>query len=84
MAIFAVFGSSDPDKLNASITSKFSESYSVGYGQWLVSESSATTQEISEKIGDKGETGSFIVIPVNNYWGRHSANTWEWIQGRGI
>lgn len=84
MAIFAVFGSGDPEKLNESITKNFNDFYQVGSGQWLISEPSATTKEVSGKIGDNGETGTFIVVPVNNYWGRHAANTWEWIKGRGI
>jgi hypothetical protein len=83
MAIFAVLGSNEPEKLKAIIEDKFPENLEFSKGQWFVSASKATTQEVSERIGDNGENGIFIVIPVNNYWGLHSNHTWEWLEKKG-
>lgn len=84
MATFVVLGSSNPEKLDKSINENFPERYSLGVGQWLVAvESTLTTKEVSELIDGNGAAGSFVVFPVNNYWGRHSPNTWEWIQKKG-
>lgn len=83
MAIFAVIGSNQPEKLDEIIKNNFHDHYALGNGQWLVAEPKATTQEVSAKIGDEGENGIFIVIPVNNFWGRHYSTTWEWLQQKG-
>lgn len=83
MAIFAVLGSNEPEKLSEIIKDKFPEHLALGDSQWLVSDQKATTQEVSERIGDNGDNGVFIVIPVNNYWGCHYNHTWEWIATRG-
>ena len=83
MAIFAVFGSSNPNLLDEAMV-EFEDVYKITPGQWLVSETHMTTKEVSAKIDDTGNKGNFIVVPVTNYWGRHPADTWEWIRVRGL
>lgn len=80
MAVFAVLGSDEPEKLDSKIKSVFEDSLHLGTGQWLISEPKLTTKEVSLKIGDDGSMGTFVVVPVNNYWGRHYSATWEWLQ----
>lgn len=83
MAIFAVVGSDQPEKLEAIIKEKFPDQYcNIGIGQWFIYTEKMTTQEAAEAIGIDGNQGKLIVIPVSNYWGFHFNNTWEWLEKR--
>lgn len=86
MAIFAVIGSDEPEKLEKRIHEEFPEQYyMIGEGQWFVS-GQLTTKEVYDKITQEGtpqeDLFRFIIIPVPNYWGWHSNDTWEWLHVR--
>jgi hypothetical protein len=79
MAIYALVGSDSPTLLESAVKKHFPEHFQIGDGQWLV-KASLTTKEVSDKVGDDGQTGMFITIPVTNFWGYHNVDTWEWIK----
>lgn len=84
MALFVVLGTPPTTPLEQSIQSAFSGDYkTLGTAQWLVSAAGLTTQEITEKLGAaNGEKGEVFVASVQNVWGWHRAEVWEWIQAR--
>lgn len=52
-------------------------------GEWLVSYS-GTSQQLSDEVGiSESPDGSAIVLNFSAYYGRASANIWEWIKENG-
>ena len=84
MGIFLVTATGDQNKVEASVKSTFpDEHYAVPNNTaWFVV-FRGTTVELSEKLGlTSGKSGSAVVIPVNNYYGRASKDMWEWLASR--
>lgn len=83
MTVFAVMSQSE--EIGGQITAIYPEdSYKVGYGQWLVSDSSATARAVSEKLGlVKGSPySSTLVVGISSYYGLHSTEMWDWIKAK--
>jgi len=55
-------------------------------GHWFVA-STGTAEEVSDRLGisaDKpDDVRTAIVLGVSGYWGRESANIWEWLTANG-
>ncbi|WP_430454977.1 hypothetical protein [Rheinheimera sp.] len=83
MAIYAVIGSDDPEKLGEHLINKFgsSEVLSISNGQWLLS-TQQTTNEVFAHIGEDGENGDFLLFPVKHYAGFQEASVWEWLESK--
>lgn len=86
MAIYAIIGSDEPEKLEKRVQAEFPDQfYRIDEGQFFVS-GQLTTKEAYDKITREGtldeDVFRFIVIPVSNYWGYHSNDTWEWLHVR--
>jgi hypothetical protein len=80
MAIFAVFGASDPEILDNLIAVNFDHKFKLNDGEWFVSvEPGTTTKEVASKISSDGSAGRCVIVPVTNYWGWHTSDTWEWL-----
>jgi len=59
-------------------------SLKVGDNSWfIITPSTTTTKELSDKIGiTGGEVSTGIIVRVENYWGNTSKATWEWITAK--
>ncbi len=48
-------------------------------GEWLV-EYEGTTKQLSDELGiSNDKDSSTIVLAISGFWGRSSANHWEWL-----
>lgn len=83
MAIFVVFGVTNPTAVGAAIKREFpGDHFEVRPGEWLIS-SPLTAIEVSNKLGiTKGENGSAIIFAMSSYYGRASNAVWDWIKSR--
>ena len=81
MSIFVIFRVADPAKVEAALEAHFPAKHmKVREGQYLVS-GTGTAQAISDKLGlSEGELGSGIIFKMSNYFGRASAEIWDWIK----
>ena len=84
MTVFVVLGTAPTTPLEQAIQTAFpGNSKKIGTGQWLVSATGMTTQEITEKLGaEAGDKGKVFVASVQNFWGWHQSDIWEWIQAK--
>ena len=83
MALFAIIAPSGSDVLTAAVQRAFPDDYFViAPGQFAVSVSDGTTQEVAQRVGVKGEVGHFMVFPLSNWWGWHRKDVWEWLSAR--
>ncbi len=83
MAIFAVIGTNENPQLVQSLQQFFpGEHLKIGNGQWFIS-SRFGAKEISDSLGiTDGRNGAGIVIAVGSYFGRASAEVWDWMSSR--
>lgn len=83
--IFAVFASSKPQALGAAIVKHYpGDHFELQPGQWLVADT-GTAKDVSDKLGiTSGTNGSALVVGVTGYFGRKSANIWEWIKAKMV
>ena len=84
MGIFLVTATDKQADVEASVRNNFPDAfYRVPNNTaWFVV-FKGTTIELSEKLGlTSGGSGSGVVIPVNNYYGRASKDMWEWLASR--
>lgn len=83
MAIFLIIkqASADQAVLGLAISSTYpDDTYELGDGAWLVSDS-ATAQGVSDKIGiTRGEVGSALIVEAASYYGRANPAIWSWIK----
>jgi hypothetical protein len=89
MTIFAVLMSGEQPMLVNAIKSKFpSDHLEVTATQWFVS-SAGTVVELVAVLGiydaakpQEPPTGSAIVLAMSAYYGRASANVWDWFKAK--
>lgn len=84
MGIFLVTATDKQDQVEMSVKENFTDLfYQVPNNTaWFVV-FKGTTVELSERLGlTSGKSGSGVVIPVNNYYGRASKDMWEWLASR--
>jgi len=81
MTLFAILGHNDDPKLAAALTTHFPNDHlKIGHGQWLLAGKN-TTVDVSNLLGiTDGSNGSAIVVSISSYYGRASANVWEWMK----
>jgi len=81
MALFLVVGFGGNESLGKKISDEFpTTSRNLTVDTWLVV-APGTAKDISDKIGiSEGQTGSGMVTNVGGYWGRASADLWEWMK----
>jgi hypothetical protein len=79
MAAFAVLGPPDNHLLQGAIERNFERRFFISPGQWVVAETNATAQSISERIGVDGNSGNFVVFSVAGFFGWHRKELWEWL-----
>lgn len=87
MNVYAVFGLNDAQTMKNNINVYYSNShFDAGEGVFFICSETETTQEVAEKIGfgnnPKIKRTSGIIVPVYNYWGRHTLHLWEWINAK--
>lgn len=86
MTIFAVIGMKASEKLAAKVAETFPNDFlALNSSAWLVSATSLTAKDISDKLGlSEGTLGALgVVITLGGYFGRAEANVWEWISAKG-
>ena len=81
MAIFVMFRSGTPAKLDEALTRLYpDDNLEISKGVWLVS-SPGTARQLSDKLGvSDGELGAAIIFSMGNYYGRASTEIWDWIK----
>jgi hypothetical protein len=85
MAIFAILGSNDLEKLGTSIADHYpGQFFKLTESQWFVFvDHGMTTVEVSDKIGiTTGDGLNGVVLGINSYWGRATKQLWEWLASR--
>lgn len=94
MAVFllsmknAQISQADFDGLRDLLHSKFGEPnvYTASPAQiFLLSPDIFMPQQLAEFIGSEfseGKYGSYILVPVNAYWGYHDSSLWNWLAGK--
>lgn len=84
MAQFVV-AAQDEAKIAPAIQAIYpSDHIKVWDGLWLVSDESATAEQVSDKLGIRnGARGLAIVASINGYYGYASKNVWEWLAVKG-
>ncbi|KAF3983259.1 MAG: hypothetical protein HFP81_00140 [Methylococcales symbiont of Hymedesmia sp. n. MRB-2018] len=59
------------------------DSLRLPHGEWLVSYDGVTKQ-LSDELGiSENESSSALVLNFSGYWGRSTADVWEWIKEHG-
>ena len=83
MAIFAIMSEAENPILTGELQRLFpGDHLRVGPGQWLLS-APRTAKEISDSLGiSDGRSGTAIVLTTGAYFGRASADIWDWINAR--
>ena len=84
MNVFAVISTNETTlpAIESAVTATFAENYiQAGKTAWLVADW-GTTLAVSKKLGitDRSDMGGVLVINFTSYYGRASANIWEWIK----
>jgi hypothetical protein len=84
MAIFLITPIARPDSIIQAIKTNFpDDSYVIPSTNSVFVKFSGTSKEISDKLKiSDGETGTGIVVPVTNYYGRAPTDIWEWLKSR--
>ena len=87
MQVFAVFAIHDQKRVRLGLSKHYENNhYDAGQGAFFVATRGETTRQIATKLGmgdaseSRQDTTRGIVIPVTNFWGRHSTDLWEWIR----
>jgi hypothetical protein len=54
-------------------------------GVWLVSDDTATAQQVAIKLNGtaEGNLGTVIITSINGYYGYAPKNVWEWLAVKG-
>lgn len=84
MNVFAVVALSDASLavVEKAVTTAFPENYlQAGKMAWLVADS-GTTLAVGQKLGipSNAELVGLLIVNFTSYYGRSTANTWEWIK----
>jgi hypothetical protein len=85
MSLFAVLLPKEEGSANLinKIKATFpNDNFQITPTQWLIS-AKGTAKEISEKLGindEKPVVGYAIILAIAGYWGRGSADLWEWMR----
>jgi len=83
MGVFVIFRTTKIDLLKDALEREFpGDHLMVSPGEFLVS-SPGTAQYVSDKLGLTGNgrsVGSGIIVRIHDYYGRASAEIWDWIR----
>ena len=82
MQVFVAFNLSDRETVRDRIETYYGNNnfYDAGHNCFFIATQGETTRQLASKIGlGDNDVSKGIVIPVTSYWGRYSANLWEWI-----
>lgn len=82
MSVFVVLSKTPNRTLEQRIASIFSgEHHRLAETQWLV-RAPLTTKQLCEKLNitNSPEMHSVVVFSINNYYGKHSPEVWEWLK----
>lgn len=84
MQIYAVIAPKFSPELDAAIKGGFPGNFfTIAPGQYLVAVYGLSPQEVGARVGDKGQVGSILILPFENYWGWHGQDMWAWVRARG-
>jgi hypothetical protein len=85
MTIFVVFRVKASACMRAAIARVYADdSYDLGNNEWLIS-AKGTPKSVSDSLGITSHPdtiGPAIVFRVEGYFGRASADIWEWIKSK--
>ncbi|WP_155409052.1 hypothetical protein [Pluralibacter gergoviae] len=94
MTVFAIVTTSASDnaaeRMGVAIARRFSPQDFLRIGStWLVDTKLPTSKDVTHYLCggesvNEFQIHSFIVLPVNSYFGMHHPNTWEWLQSKGL
>lgn len=80
MSIFAIIAPAGDARLTAAIDRVFPGRHlQFSPGQFVVSTTGLTSQQIAQSIGADGSVGKFVVFSVASHWGFHNKDLWEWL-----
>lgn len=84
MSTFVVIPiSGNTAKIDGALGAYKNKALKLDRGEWLVSYD-GTSKQLSDDLGiSNDDTLSAIVIGFSAYWGRASADIWEWIKANG-
>ena len=79
-SIFVLLSEKPNPQLGLQVLSVFTgDHYPINDTQWLIS-GNMLSKDVLEKLGaSKGEYGLVAVFKVENYFGWHNKNMWEWL-----
>ena len=85
MTIFVVLRVQDAARMKAALAEKYPEDHlDLGNDEWLVS-AKGTAKGLSDHLGvtsDPATAGNAIIFSMDSYFGRASADIWEWIKAK--
>lgn len=84
MSVFIIVSKTDNAELGRIIQEKYPQDYyQYSSNQWLVS-SSGISKEVSDNLGisDKDKNLVAVVFAISSYWGRASADVWDWLKNK--
>ncbi|WP_431224812.1 hypothetical protein ACQ86O_08140 [Serratia sp. L9] len=86
MTVFAVVSSTEYELMKAAIIRKIRPEnfYMVHQGFWFIDSQFATSKELCSLLSPDQNIGSYVIFPVNAYYGYHDKTIWEWLSGKGI
>lgn len=83
MTVFVVLPKAHSPDLERRLKNAFTPDniYKINDVQWLVS-AELTARQVTEKIDLLADhtLPSTVVFSINNYFGRHNSDLWEWIK----
>jgi hypothetical protein len=83
MRVFAIISPKASEALDKAVKAGFPENfYVIAPGQYLVAAPGLVAKEVGAKIGDRGEVGQVLVLPLEGYWGWHRKEMWDWASAR--
>lgn len=89
MTIFAVVATDNRSCMKSAVAEHFcaSQVLEVGDCLWLIDAECPTGKELTMQLRGGSDTtrlNSFIVLPVNSYFGMHNKLVWEWLGSKGL
>lgn len=80
MALYVIFGATNPDDLDTRVGQAFPVRYAVGPGQWIISYPASLPNDVYQTMKNLGGDIRCIVTSMNYYYGWYDQAIWTWIE----